>query len=41
MVAAGRSLVGTGVIAALEEGPIACTVASPVLYDPDGERRDG
>ena len=41
MVAGGHELHGRTVYAPLPEGTIACTVTSPILYDPEGERRDG
>ena len=41
MVAGGQELHGRTVYAPLPEGTIACTVTSPILYDPEGERRDG
>jgi len=41
MLAGGHEMHGTTVFAPLPEGTLACTVTSPVPYDPDGERRDG
>jgi len=41
MLAGGHALHGRTVYAPLPEGTVACTVTSPVPYDPDGERRDG
>ena len=41
MLAGGRELHGRTVFAPLPRGTVACTVASPIPYDPDGERRDG
>jgi sarcosine oxidase subunit alpha len=41
MLAGGHELHGRTVYAPLPEGTVACTVASPVPYDPDGARRDG
>jgi sarcosine oxidase subunit alpha len=41
MLAGGQSMHGRTVFAPLPEGTLACTVTSPVPYDPDGERRDG
>jgi sarcosine oxidase subunit alpha len=37
----GHGLHGRTVYAPLPNGTLACTVTSPVLYDPAGERRDG
>ena len=41
MLAGGHAMHGRTVYAPLPEGTVACTVTSPVPYDPDGERRDG
>jgi sarcosine oxidase, subunit alpha len=41
MLAGGHQMHGRTVFAPLPEGTLACTVTSPVPYDPDGERRDG
>ncbi|HEV8565376.1 MAG TPA: 2Fe-2S iron-sulfur cluster-binding protein [Actinomycetota bacterium] len=41
MVQRGRELHGATVFAPLPEGTIAATVTDPVLYDPEGARRDG
>jgi sarcosine oxidase, subunit alpha len=41
MLAGGQQLHGRTVYAPLPELTIACTVGSPIPYDPDGERRDG
>ena len=41
MLAGGHEMHGRTVFAPLPEGTLACTVTSPVPYDPDGERRDG
>jgi sarcosine oxidase subunit alpha len=41
MVTGGHGLHGRTVYAPLPEGTIACTVTSPILYDPEGARRDG
>ena len=37
----GRSLEGTVVLAPTLEGTVAAAVTAPVLYDPEGARRDG
>jgi len=41
MLAGGHAMHGRTVYAPLPEGTVACTVTSPMPYDPDGERRDG
>jgi len=41
MLAEGHAMYGRTVYAPLPEGTVACTVTSPVPYDPDGARRDG
>jgi hypothetical protein len=41
MLAGGHQMRGRIVYAPLPEGMVACTVTSPIPYDPDGERRDG
>jgi sarcosine oxidase subunit alpha len=41
MLAGGHEMHGRTVFAPLPEGTLACTVTSPIPYDPDGERRDG
>jgi sarcosine oxidase subunit alpha len=41
MLAGGHQMHGRTVYAPLPEGTVACTVTSPVPYDPDGARRDG
>ena len=41
MLAGGHAMHGRTVYAPLPEGTVACTVTSPVPYDPDGARRDG
>jgi len=41
MLAGGHAMHGRTIYAPLPEGTVACTVTSPVPYDPDGERRDG
>jgi len=41
MVKAGRSRIGETIYAATAEGTLPVTVTTPVLYDPDDERRDG
>jgi sarcosine oxidase subunit alpha len=41
MLASGHQMHGRTVYAPLPEGTLACTVTSPVPYDPDGARRDG
>ena len=41
MLSEGQAMHGRTVYAPLPEGTVACTVTSPVPYDPDGERRDG
>ena len=41
MLAGGHEMHGRTVFAPLPKGTLACTVTSPVPYDPDGERRDG
>jgi sarcosine oxidase, subunit alpha len=41
MLAGSHEMHGRTVFAPLPEGTLACTVTSPVPYDPDGERRDG
>jgi sarcosine oxidase subunit alpha len=41
MLASGHEMHGRTVYAPLPEGTVACTVTSPVPYDPDGARRDG
>jgi sarcosine oxidase subunit alpha len=41
MLAGGQAMHGRTVYAPLPEGTLACTVTSPVPYDPEGERRDG
>jgi sarcosine oxidase subunit alpha len=41
MLAGGQAMHGSTVYAPLPEGTVACTVTSPVSYDPEGERRDG
>ena len=41
MLEGGHAMHGRTVYAPLPEGTVACTVTSPILYDPRGERRDG
>jgi sarcosine oxidase subunit alpha len=41
MLAGGHQMHGGTIYAPLPEGTLACTVTSPIPYDPDGERRDG
>ncbi len=41
MVKGGRDLIGSTIVAATTEGPIAAEVTTPVFYDPEGARRDG
>jgi sarcosine oxidase, subunit alpha len=41
MLAGGHQMHGRTVFAPLPEGTLACTVTSPIPYDPDGQRRDG
>jgi sarcosine oxidase subunit alpha len=41
MLEGGHGLHGRTVYAPLPNGTLPCTVTSPVLYDPGGERRDG
>ncbi|MGA9160278.1 MAG: 2Fe-2S iron-sulfur cluster-binding protein [Actinomycetota bacterium] len=41
MLEGGHAMHGRTVYAPLPEETIACTVTSPILYDPRGERRDG
>jgi sarcosine oxidase, subunit alpha len=41
MLAGGQATHGRTVYAPLTDGIVACTVRSPVPYDPEGERRDG
>jgi sarcosine oxidase, subunit alpha len=41
MLAGGHRMHGRTVYAPLPEGTLACTVTSPIPYDPEGERRDG
>lgn len=41
MLESGHGMHGRTVFAPLPEGTIAATVAGPVLYDPEGARRDG
>jgi sarcosine oxidase subunit alpha len=38
LVEAGRSRIGTTLVAALPSGPVPVRVAEPVLYDPEGSR---
>jgi sarcosine oxidase subunit alpha len=41
MLAGAHQMHGRTIYAPLPEGTLACTVTSPIPYDPDGERRDG
>jgi sarcosine oxidase, subunit alpha len=41
MLTGGHQMHGRTVFAPLLDGTLACTVTSPIPYDPDGERRDG
>jgi sarcosine oxidase, subunit alpha len=41
MLTGGHQMHGRAVFAPLPEGTFACTVTSPIPYDPDGDRRDG
>ena len=41
MIAGGRELIGSTVFAPLPEGTIEAHVTSPVIWDPEGTRRDG
>ncbi len=41
MLEGGHAMRGRTIYAPVPEGTIACTVTSPILYDPEGARRDG
>ena len=41
MLRDGRARLGSTVVAALANGPVACDVVSPTFWDPEDARRDG